>query len=59
MKDDEDGKLDLEAESRRPVIEVRPVKKDRRTPLEKLRGSVIEVVDPFTPAGGDDWDALS
>lgn len=58
MNDDEYGKLEFESGSRCAVIGVRPVE-DERTPQEKFRVSVIEVVDPFTPAVEDDWDALS
>lgn len=43
----------------RPAIEVRRYKSDERTPLERLRGSVIELTDPFEPVGEDDWEAHS
>lgn len=33
----------------RPTIEARRYKIDERPPLERLRGSVIELVDPFEP----------
>lgn len=33
----------------RPVIEVRRYRTDHRSPLERLRGSVLELVDPFEP----------
>ena len=42
----------------RPAIEVRRFKKDKRSPLERLRGSVIELTDPFEPVAEDDWEAL-
>lgn len=42
----------------RPAIEVRRYKADERTPLERLRGSVIELRDPFGPVGEDAWEAL-
>ncbi len=42
----------------RPAIEVRRFKKDERSPLERLRGSVIELTDPFEPVAEDDWEAL-
>ncbi|WP_250147999.1 type II toxin-antitoxin system Phd/YefM family antitoxin [Halomonas jincaotanensis] len=35
----------------RPAIEVRRYKSDERSPLEQLRGSVIELQDPFEPVG--------
>ncbi|WP_249260725.1 hypothetical protein [Halomonas caseinilytica] len=31
---------------------------DERAPLERLRGSVGELIEPFEPVGEDDWDAL-
>lgn len=43
----------------RPAIEVRRYIADERPPLERLRGSVIELTDPFDPVGEDDWEALS
>lgn len=43
----------------RPAIEVRRYKKDERSPLEKLRGSVIDLTDPFAPVGEEDWEALN
>lgn len=42
----------------RPVIEVRRYKADQRSPLERLRGSVIELTDPLEPVGEEDWEAL-
>lgn len=43
----------------RPTIEVRRYKADKRSPLERLRGSVIELDAPFEPVGEEDWEALS
>lgn len=31
---------------------------DEREPLERLRGSVGELIEPFEPVGVDDWEAL-
>lgn len=42
----------------RPAIEIRRFKKDERSPLERLRGSVIELTDPFEPVAEEDWEAL-
>ena len=33
----------------RPAIEVRRYQADQRSPLERLRGSVLELVEPFEP----------
>ncbi|MBS8270880.1 type II toxin-antitoxin system Phd/YefM family antitoxin [Halomonas litopenaei] len=43
----------------RPAIEVRRYRTDQRSPLERLRGSVLELVEPFEPVGEDDWEALT
>ncbi|MDL4860721.1 type II toxin-antitoxin system Phd/YefM family antitoxin [Halomonas elongata] len=43
----------------RPAIEVRRYRCDERSPLERLKGSVIELTDPFEPVGEDDWEVLS
>jgi antitoxin (DNA-binding transcriptional repressor) of toxin-antitoxin stability system len=37
----------------RPVIEVRRYRTDPRPPLERLRGSVLELVGPFEPVWED------
>lgn len=42
----------------RPTIEIRRHKADARSPLERLRNSVVEYRDPFEPAS-EDWEALS
>ena len=42
----------------RPTIEVRRYRNDKRLPLEKLRGSVIEYKDPVEPVAQDEWEAL-
>ncbi|MFA7522912.1 MAG: hypothetical protein WCY71_08335 [Halothiobacillaceae bacterium] len=53
------GKAIVVTDKGRPTIEVRRYRADQRTPLERLRGSVIELTDPFDPVGEDDWEALS
>lgn len=42
----------------RPTIEVRRYKADKRSPLERLRGSVTELSDPFEPVGEEEWEVL-
>lgn len=37
----------------RPAIEVRRYRTDQRSPLGRLRGSVLELVDPFDPVWED------
>lgn len=43
----------------KPAVEIRRCPVDERSPLERLKGSVLEFVDPFAPVSDDDWDALS
>jgi prevent-host-death family protein len=42
----------------RPAIEVRRARADKRSPLERLQGTVIEYQDPTEPVGAGDWNAL-
>jgi antitoxin (DNA-binding transcriptional repressor) of toxin-antitoxin stability system len=41
-----------------PTVEVRRYRSDKRSPLERLRGSVIEFREPTGPVGEEDWEAL-
>lgn len=41
-----------------PTVEVRRYRSDPRSPLEKLRGSVVEFKAPTKPVAEDDWEAL-
>lgn len=52
------GEAVIVTDKGRPVIEVRRYKADQRSALERLRGSVIELTDPFEPVGEEDWEAL-
>lgn len=42
----------------RPVLEVKPIAKSTRDPLEKLRGSLLFYDRPFDPVDEDEWEAL-
>ncbi|MCF6263584.1 MAG: type II toxin-antitoxin system Phd/YefM family antitoxin [Xanthomonadales bacterium] len=42
----------------RPTIEVRPYHQQDQNPLDILKGSVSDYIDPLEPVGGDDWIAL-
>ncbi|GAA3945923.1 hypothetical protein GCM10022278_01350 [Allohahella marinimesophila] len=42
-----------------PTIEIRRYRTDQRSPLEKLRGSVVEYKAPTEPVAEDDWEAMS
>jgi len=42
----------------RPAVEVRRYRTDQRSPLDHLRGSVVERSDPFAPIGEEEWEAL-
>ena len=43
----------------KPSIEIRPYHAIERSPLDILKGTVTEYVDPTEPVGEDDWKALS
>ncbi|MCP5460090.1 MAG: type II toxin-antitoxin system Phd/YefM family antitoxin [Gammaproteobacteria bacterium] len=42
-----------------PVVEVRRYRADNRTPLERLRGSVVEFKAPTEPVADGDWEVLA
>lgn len=42
-----------------PVIEIRRYRSDQRSPLERLRGSVLEFKNPTEPVAEEDWEALA
>ena len=39
----------------KPTIEVRKYRSPERSPLQLLKGSVIDYIDPDKPVGEDDW----
>lgn len=43
----------------KPTIEVRRHRSLARSPLDLLRGSVVEYRDPTEPVGEQDWEALA
>ena len=43
----------------KPTIEIRRNRSDKRTPLDRLRGSVLEFRNPNEPVGEEDWEALT
>jgi hypothetical protein len=42
-----------------PRIEIRRYRTDERSPLERLRGSIVEFKDPTQPVAEDDWEAAT
>lgn len=42
-----------------PAVEIRRYRSDKRSPLEKLRGSVVALKEPMEPVADDDWEALA
>ena len=42
----------------KPTIEVRRHRSRARSPLDLLRGSVVDYLDPTEPVGEQDWEAL-
>ena len=43
----------------KPTIEVRPYRDTAASPLDRLKGSVIDYIDPMEPVGADDWEATA
>ena len=43
----------------KPTIEVRRHRSLERPPLDLLRGSVVDYLDPTEPVGEQDWEALT
>lgn len=43
----------------KPSIEIRPYHAIERSPLEILKASVTEYIDPTEAVGEEDWEALS
>ena len=43
----------------KPTIEVRRHRSLARSPLDLLRGSVVEYLEPTEPVGEQDWEALT
>jgi len=41
-----------------PTVEIRRYRNDQRSPLERLRGSVLEFRNPTEPVAEDDWEGL-
>lgn len=39
-----------------PTIEVRRYQSDQRSPLERLRGSVVDYRSPTEPVAADEWE---
>ncbi|TGG93629.1 type II toxin-antitoxin system Phd/YefM family antitoxin [Natronospirillum operosum] len=42
-----------------PTVEIRRYRSDRRSPLETLKGSVVDFNAPTDPVAEDDWEAVS
>ena len=42
----------------KPTIEVRRHRSLARSPLDLLRGSVVDYLDPTEPVGEQDWETL-
>ncbi|KAA9130590.1 type II toxin-antitoxin system Phd/YefM family antitoxin [Marinihelvus fidelis] len=52
------GKPVIVTDKGKPAIEIRRYRGDERSPLEKLKGTVIAFEDPTEPVGAEDWEAL-
>ncbi len=53
------GETIIVTDKGQPTIEVRRYRSDKRSPLDRLRGTVVEYVEPTEPVGEDDWEALN
>ncbi|MCH8552996.1 MAG: type II toxin-antitoxin system Phd/YefM family antitoxin [Natronospirillum sp.] len=42
-----------------PKVEIRRYRSDQRSPLETLKGSVVDFDAPTEPVAEDDWEAVS
>lgn len=42
-----------------PTVEIRRYRSDQRSPLETLKGSVVDFDAPTEPVAEDDWEAVS
>ena len=43
----------------REVLELKPHTPVEANPLQQLRGSVVELKDPFSPVDEDEWEAAN
>ena len=53
------GEPVLVTDQGKPTIEVRRHRSLARSPLDLLRGSVVEYLEPTEPVGEQDWEALT
>ncbi|HQT64969.1 MAG: prevent-host-death protein [Acidocella sp. 20-57-95] len=52
------GKPVIVTDRGQPTLEIRPYQPAERSPLEALRGSVLQFNEPTEPVGVEDWDAV-
>ncbi len=43
----------------KPTVEIRKYRQSIRSPLDILKGSVTEYVDPTEPVGENEWEVLA
>lgn len=43
----------------KPVLELKPYFPTEVDPLERLKGSVVEFLDPFDPVSDDEWESAN
>lgn len=53
------GRVMVITDRGQPTVEIRRYRSDPRSPQEKLRGSVVEFIEPTQPVAEDDWKVLS
>lgn len=56
---EQSGKPRIITDRGKPTLEIRKLRRDDKTPLEKLTGSVVTYTDPTEAIADDEWDAVS
>lgn len=51
------GKSIVITDRGKPTIEIRPYHSKETSPLDTLKGSVTEYIDPTSPIAEDDWES--
>ncbi|MDO9319338.1 MAG: type II toxin-antitoxin system prevent-host-death family antitoxin [Gammaproteobacteria bacterium] len=52
------GEAVVVTDNGRPTVEIRRYRSDTRSPLERLRGSVVAYHEPFESVSEGEWEAL-
>ncbi|MDO8860408.1 hypothetical protein Q6D67_01750 [Haliea sp. E1-2-M8] len=52
------GRVVVVTDRGQPTVEIRRYRSDPRSPQEKLKGSIVEFMDPTLPVAEDEWKVL-